>query len=83
LDVNFPQGQRLRWVEDAQDIAEAINWAWDYGEAEILNNSWGSSNPNFTSGQIIQAINNARTQGRGDLGSVVVFASGNSNQQFS
>ncbi|MFW5761594.1 MAG: S8 family peptidase [Cyclobacteriaceae bacterium] len=43
----------------------------------MLSNSWTSANPNFTSGQIIQAINNARTQGRGGLGSIVVFSSGN------
>ena len=81
LDFNSPQGQRLRWIEVAQDIADAINWAWDNGEAEVLSNSWGygTTNPNNIpqSGQIIQAINNARTLGRGGLGSIVVFSSGN------
>ncbi|MCH7403082.1 S8 family serine peptidase [Belliella kenyensis] len=83
LDFNFPAGQRLRWIEDAQNIADAINWAWDDGQSDILSNSWGynTTNPNniIESGQIIQAINNARTQGRGGLGSLVVFSSGNSN----
>lgn len=58
-------------------IAGAINWAWrpDGGNADILSNSWGGglSNPDITT-----EITNARTQGRGNLGSIVVFASGNS-----
>jgi serine protease len=87
LDFSFPEGQRLRWVEDAQNIAQAINWAWDDGQAQVMSNSWGynTTNPNNIpqSGQIIQAINNARTLGRGGLGSIVVFSSGNSNQSFS
>ena len=82
LDFNFPEGQRLRWLETPEDIAEAINWAWDEGEADVLSNSWGSANPNFSSGQIIQAIENARDEGRGGLGSIVIFSSGNFNQAF-
>ena len=58
-------------------IAGAINWAWraDGGNADILSNSWGGglSNPDITT-----EITNARTHGRGGLGSIVVFASGNS-----
>lgn len=89
LDVNYPQGQRLRWVETAQDLAAGINWAWDpnFGNAHVLSNSWGYNTTNANnipqSGQIIQAITDARTLGRGGLGSVVVFASGNSHQGFS
>lgn len=86
LDYDFPVGYRLRWLETPEDIAEAINWAWDEGNAEILSNSWGyrTANPNNIpeSGQIIQAIENARTQGREGLGSIVVFSSGNFNQVF-
>ncbi|QLH31181.1 MAG: S8 family serine peptidase [Cyclobacteriaceae bacterium] len=87
LDFNFPQGQRLRFLETAQDLAAGINFAWNNGAADVLSNSWGFNTTNGNlipnSGQIIQAINNARTQGRGGLGSLVVFASGNSHQQFS
>lgn len=49
-------------------------------QADVLSNSWGyltssQTQPGFDA--IIQAINNARTQGRGELGAPVIFASGN------
>jgi hypothetical protein len=63
------------------EVAAAINWAWNQGQAAVLSNSWGfPGNCTQTSigfDAIIQAITNARTQGRGGRGSVVVFASGN------
>lgn len=66
--------------ETALDIANGINWAWNQGQADVLSNSWGyntssQNQPNFDA--IIQAITNARTQGRNGRGSIVVFASGN------
>ncbi len=74
--------------ESTADLAEAINWAWDpdLGNADILSNSWGYNTTSQTApgfDAIIQAITNARTLGRENKGSVVVFASGNSNQGFS
>jgi hypothetical protein len=52
----------------------AIEWAWNHG-ADVLSNSWGGgpSNP-----AIIDAVNRARTLGRGGKGCPVVFSSGNS-----
>lgn len=86
LNDFFPPGQRLRWVENAQDIAAAINWAWDIGDGDVISNSWGYNTTNGgdipQSGQIIQSIINARTLGRNGLGSIVVFSSGNANQIF-
>ncbi|MFT3946452.1 MAG: S8 family serine peptidase [Agriterribacter sp.] len=66
--------------ETTADIANGINWAWNQGQASVLSNSWGfttysQTQPGFD--VIIQAINNARTQGRSGLGSIVVFAAGN------
>lgn len=84
----------IDWQEDALDIRDAIDWAWDEGGADVISNSWGyntanpqDNNPNAAGfipnfDDIIFAINRARTQGRGGLGSIVVFASGNSHQQF-
>ncbi len=69
--------------EDIPELVEAIDFAWDEGQADVLNNSWGFINQGAQFDAIIQAITRARTQGRGGLGSVVVFASGNQNQQFS
>jgi len=60
---------------DAQ-IAEVINWAWQFAASDVISNSWGGGAP---SQAITNAINNARTLGRGGKGTVVVFAAGNNN----
>lgn len=61
----------------SEDIATAINWAWrsDLGNAQILSNSWGGGLPHP---DITSEIGLARTNGRGGLGAIVVFSSGNS-----
>jgi subtilisin family serine protease len=72
--------------ETTLDLANAINWAWNQGQADILSNSWGyntSSQTEIGFDAIIQAINNARTQGRNGKGSVVIFASGNGGTSVS
>ena len=58
-------------------VAEAIDFSYENG-AHILSNSWNyeSINPNFFPA-IRAAILRATTLGRGGLGSVVVFAAGN------
>jgi len=62
-----------------QKRAKGINWAWQNG-ADIICNSWGS---NYLEGEYItDAIDNAVIQGRGGLGCVVVFATGNTNQNM-
>ncbi|SIS50526.1 S8 family serine peptidase [Belliella pelovolcani] len=67
---------------DLIDIADAVDWAWDEGMADILSNSWGLGPGNCTLtgvdfNNIIDAYDRARDQGRGGLGSIVVFSSGN------
>lgn len=67
-------------LETTGDLANAINWAWNQGQADVLSNSWGyntssQTQPGFD--VIINAINNARTLGRSGKGCPVVFASGN------
>ncbi len=57
-------------------IAEAIDWSWNQGVADVLSNSWGGG---AQSNNIDAAIGRARTQGRNNRGCPVVFASGNSN----
>ena len=61
-------------------IANAINWAWEQGQADILSNSWGGGSP---SSLINEAIDNALRFGRRGLGSPVVFAAGNQNGELS
>src|SRR5690606_9921495 len=51
-------------------LANGINFAWQNGAA-IINNSWGS-NSIEQQGLINDAINNAVTQGRGGLGTIVI-----------
>lgn len=58
----------------------AINYAWDDAEADVISNSWGDS---VADAIAPPAINNARTNGRGGLGCVVVFAAGNSGSSVS
>ncbi len=54
--------------------ADGINWAWQNG-ADIINNSWGSG----IKYQVIDdAIENAQTNGRDGLGTIIAFATGNS-----
>ncbi len=64
------------WVTQWSWIANAINWAWNQGQADVLSNSWGGGGP---SSLVNTAIDNAITQGRGGLGASVLFSAGNGN----
>ena len=78
----FTGEQSVSYNENIDDIREAIDWAWDDGQADVLSNSWGFVNQGANFDEITFAIDRARTQGRGDLGSVVIFASGNEHSSF-
>ncbi len=71
----------VHYAEDIQDIVDAIDFAWDDAEADIISNSWSFIDPTANFDPVTQAIGRARTQGRtqgiNHLGCVVVFASGN------
>ena len=60
-----------------QEVADALNWAWDYGQADVISNSWSGI---AQSSIIDAAISNAVSQGRSGLGSVVVWSAGNDSQ---
>ena len=62
--------------ESTQDIADGISWAKNNG-ADVLSNSWGYTSCTANFANINSAISDATNNGRGGLGSVVVFASGN------
>ncbi|WP_418360284.1 S8 family peptidase [Sphingobacterium detergens] len=62
--------------ESYSDVANAINWAWSQGGADILQNSWSVSSTQ-TIDVVKNAINNAYTNGRNGKGCVIVFSSGN------
>lgn len=64
--------------ETPSDIAAGINWAWDEGNADVLSNSWGYPGGRPTNFDVIvDAIQDARTQGRNGRGSIVIFSAGN------
>ena len=58
-----------------QRRADGINWAWQNGAA-VVSNSWGSS---VAYAVIDDAIQDALDFGRGGLGTLICFASGNNN----
>lgn len=62
--------------ESYADIANAINWAWNQGQADILQNSWSISSTQVID-VVKNAINNAYVNGRNGKGCVIVFSSGN------
>lgn len=57
-----------------ESVARAINWAWTHG-ADVISNSYKWD---IESDLIDNAIHTAVTLGRGGLGCIILFASGNS-----
>lgn len=62
--------------ETTTDLANAISWAKNNG-ADVMSNSWGYTSCTFSATNLTNAINDANNTGRGGLGCVIVFASGN------
>ncbi len=62
--------------ESTQDIADGITWAKNQG-ADVLSNSWGYTSCTASFSNINNALADANANGRGGLGCVIVFASGN------
>ncbi|MDP2692884.1 MAG: S8 family serine peptidase [bacterium] len=56
-------------------LANGLNWSWQNG-ADIISNSWGGGGPSTL---FDNALTNAFTNGRDGLGTIVVFATANSN----
>jgi subtilisin family serine protease len=62
------------WIFDDFNTADAIDWCWRQGKADVLSNSWGGGPPVDV---ITAAFRRARTRGRQGKGAVVVIAAGN------
>lgn len=62
------------WVFDDFQTADAIDWAWEEAQADVLSNSWGGGPPVDV---ITRAIERALKKGRQGRGAVVAFATGN------
>lgn len=76
IPVRLAYSSGSSWVTSNTIIANALNWAWQTGNADVLSNSWGGGS---TSSAINSAIDGALANGRGGLGAPVLFAAGNSN----
>jgi subtilisin family serine protease len=76
VHASFGYGQTDQW------LADGIEWAWNpmHGNADVISNSWGGGSPSTA---ITNAVTNATTQGRGGLGTVVLFSSGNNYSSVS
>lgn len=70
------------WRLDPNAIADAINFAWDEAEADVISLSWGWHLYWGGNLPILNAIDNALKKGRGGLGCVVVAAAGNEGMNF-
>lgn len=70
VHVSFGNGQTDQW------LADGLEWSWNpaFGNADVISNSWGGGSPATA---VTNAVNSAVTQGRGGLGCVVLFSSGN------
>ena len=64
------------WIFDDFATADAIDWAWQEGKADVLSSSWGGGPAVDV---VSRAIERARTKGRQGRGAVLVFAAGNDN----
>jgi thermitase len=62
------------WIFDDFNTADAIDWCWREGRADVLSNSWGGGPPVDV---ITAAFRRARNRGRQGKGAVVVIAAGN------
>lgn len=78
-----------RWLAQQVDsfpsdeqMGAAIDWAWQVGAADVLNNSWGATSPSYPGNNFVtSAIQRARANGRAGKGSVVVFSTGNQSNR--
>jgi subtilisin family serine protease len=78
IPIRMGYGNQYFYVFETYDawIVDAIDYAWSVAEADILSCSWGGGASCLA---MDIAIINALTYGRGSLGCVVVFVSGNDN----
>ena len=75
VQIAYSYFDGVYWITKDSWIADAIIWAVDHG-ADVLSNSWGGGSPSTL---INEAITYAITNGRDGLGSLVLFAAGNSD----
>ncbi|MEM6724805.1 MAG: S8 family serine peptidase [Bacteroidota bacterium] len=62
--------------ESTQDLADGFTWAKNQG-ADVISNSWGYTSCTLNFSNLNNAMADANANGRGGLGCVIVFSSGN------
>lgn len=62
--------------ETGNDLANAISYSKNQG-ADVMSNSWGYSSCTYSVDALNRALADAKSNGRGGKGCVIVFASGN------
>jgi subtilisin family serine protease len=74
--VTIQPGRMIRDGDFGSDdeVAQAIDWAWNSAQSDVINGSWGDFAPN---NPMTFAIQRAYSWGRGGKGTVLVFAAGN------
>jgi subtilisin family serine protease len=76
IPVRIAYSSGSSWITTNSQIGTSIDWSWNNAAADVLSNSWGGGG---SSALINDPITRATTQGRGGLGSPVLFAAGNDN----
>lgn len=76
-NVNLRSVNIFQGGETTQDLANGVTWAKNNG-GDVLSNSWGYNSCTFSNSTLTNAIADAVNNGRGGLGCVVAFSSGNS-----
>ncbi|NEN24639.1 S8 family serine peptidase [Cryomorpha ignava] len=74
--VKFKSVNIFEGSETTNDLANAFTWAKNQG-ADVMSNSWGYTSCTLSLSALNSAITDAKNNGRGGAGSVIVFASGN------
>lgn len=79
--INNPFGSPLPFATGS-DMADAISWAWQNGEVDLISNSWGITDPLIPvlpngTGIVEDAIDMALDSARNGKGIPMFFSSGN------
>ncbi len=76
IPVRIAYTNETSWITKNSWLADGINWAWQTAGADVLSNSWGGGTVSMA---IDFALNGAVEEGRGGLGTPVLFSAGNND----
>ncbi len=79
IPIRIAYGNGIHWITNDMKIADGLRKAWQDFQGDVLSNSWGGG---ANSELINTEIDNALVKGRNGKGAIVVFASGNYNNNI-